>query len=97
MASNRIVTVDTVDNVTYQSPVTYNLRWKSTDARSGLTVYDAFDITIQYGCTADTVALTNSGTGLDSFTYTIGDLTGATDSLHTTTHASGCPLTMECE
>lgn len=51
VAANRIMTVSTVDSVTYQSPITHNLRWRAFDARAGTSSYDEFDITIQYGCT----------------------------------------------
>ena len=98
VAANRIVTVDTVDSVAFVSPITYNLRWRAYDARADSSVYDAFDITIQYTCVADTVGLTNGGAGMSSFTYTIGDVSGTTNvKAATTTHGSGCPLTMVCE
>ena len=32
--SSRDMTVDTVDSTTYESPITYNLRWRAYDARA---------------------------------------------------------------
>lgn len=97
--SARMVSVDTLDSTTYVSPVTYKLRWKAVDTTSthvnGL-VYDDFDITIQYGCTQDTVALTNGGAGRSEWLYTLGATSG-NNFAKTTTHSSGCPFTMVCE
>ena len=103
--SARVVSVDTALKDTYVRPVTYNLRWKATDPESTKekgTVYDYFDIKIQYGCTLDTVELINSGKGrATEFTYTIGDTSGTTNNFaKTTTHGhavTDCPITMECQ
>ena len=85
--------------------MTYNLRWKAEDSDSTTdeaVVYDYFDVTIQYGCTADTVVLTNSGAGRSTeFAYTIGDTSGTSNNFaKTTTHGhstSDCPIQMDCE
>ena len=92
-------------DVTYVRPITYKLRWKAEDADSEQeegVVYDYFDITIQYGCTADTVVLTNSGDGRNTpFVYTIGDTSGTTNNFaKTTTHghtSDDCPISMDCQ
>ena len=85
--------------------MTYKARWKAEDTDSiqpeGV-VYDEFDITIQYGCTEDTVALTNSGSGRNTpFVYSIGDTSGTSNVFaKTTTHgyaATDCPISMDCE
>ena len=101
----RVVTIDTIDDTAYLRPVTYRARWKAEDADSiqpeGV-VYDEFDITIQYGCTEDTVTLTNSGNGRDTpFVYSIGDISGTSNVLaKTTTHGhanTDCPISMDCQ
>ena len=47
--TNRRVTVDTTDYMSYLEPVTYKLRWKAVNNHnSGYVVYDYFDITIRY-------------------------------------------------
>ena len=92
-----MVSVDTLDHSFYETPVTYNLRWKAVDTTSihenGL-VYDYFDITIQYSCKYDTVALTNSGAGQSLYVYTLGT---EQNFAKTTTHTQSCPFTMVCE
>ena len=53
----------------------YQLRWKSTDARSkadGATSYDYFDVTITWLCTSNTVTLNNGGIGQADITYVLG-------------------------
>lgn len=53
----------------------YNLRWKSTDARSkadDATKYDYFDVTITWLCSSNTVTLGNTGIGLVDTTYELG-------------------------
>ena len=95
----------TTPDITYVRPITYKLRWKAEDADSEQeegVVYDYFDITIQYGCTADTVVLTNSGDGRNTpFVYTIGDTSGTTNNFaKTTTHghtSDDCPISMDCQ
>ena len=56
-------------STTYETPITYKLRWKAQDSASEMdqsVVYDYFDVKIQYGCTQDTVSLINGGAGRDS-------------------------------
>lgn len=103
-----MVSVDTLDygeydsvtaNSGFETPVTYKLRWKAevdtpSDHEDAI-VYDYFDITIQYTCKFDTVALTNSGAGQSYYEYTLGTTTG-NNFAKTTTHDQTCPFSMEC-
>jgi hypothetical protein len=103
------VAVDTVDITAWEAttpgsgfkePRTFNLRWKAYDARSkveGGTVYDNFDITIQYICAVENLNTAgNLGTGgLGPLQYTLkSTMSALTTSL---THTSGCALTMVCQ
>ena len=56
-------------------------------------MYDVFDITIQYGCDADTVALT-SAAGQSEYIYV---LRATQNFAYTSTHTAVCPFTMVCE
>lgn len=73
-----MVSVDTLDHATYETPITYKLRWKAVDTRSthvNGVVYDNFDITIQYSCRYDTVTLTTTDEAEDGasyYKYTLG-------------------------
>ena len=60
--ASRVVRVQTTNRVKYNSPVVYNLRWKTTDTLShqeGGTVYQPFTVTLDYACYQDQVATDN--------------------------------------
>jgi hypothetical protein len=84
----------------------FELRWKNTDLRSkadGATVYDYFDVTIEWQCHDNTVTLGASGNsdvgeGIVDWSYEL-DNTARTKTLSYTELYTDCPaaITVACE
>ena len=93
--ANRVVEVQTTDRTTYNNPSSWAFRWKTDDRLShadGGTVYQTFNITLNYECYDDVVAIDNTMDN-DGDRITIDEATAVTLASSYLGTNSGCDWT----